>query len=179
MSLILTLFILLIPLLVSGILHMVIVKIDLLPQLKIPISTQLFGKNKTWRGVLIMPILTILGLWLAVLVDKEISHNFLRDIDILTGGLILGLLYIIGELPNSYWKRKKGISEGKLPTGKMKAIHIIVDQGDSAISCALGYYLLVPDVNLILGLTIIVVGTVVHLIFNNLLFWLGVRKEPF
>ena len=158
---------------------MVVVKLDLLAQLKKPISLRLFGRNKTWRGVFVMPILTIIGLWLAILVDKSLNHNYLVNLNLWIGGITLGLFYILGELPNSYWKRRKGISEGKLPSGKVKILHIIVDQADSAISCAIGYYLILPQVDLEMALNIILVGTGLHLLFNNLLYWAGIRKEPF
>lgn len=50
---------------------------------------------------------------------------------------ISGLCYILGELPNSFFKRKFGIAEGESNT-----ITRIIDQYDSVIAICLCYYLL-------------------------------------
>ena len=57
-----TLFIMM-PLILSGIFHMIIVTKDILPQLKKPIYLKGFRKNKIYRGVVVMPFLTIITIY--------------------------------------------------------------------------------------------------------------------
>lgn len=163
--------IMLIPLTVGGILHMVVVRFDLLPFLKIPISLQRFGKNKTWRGFIAMPLLTIPGVYLA----GTLSSSFYLFSPILIG-LLLGLGYVIFELPNSYIKRRIGISEGEVG-GKMSLLQVIVDQADSGIGCIIVYYFFL-NIPIITCLMFLFIGTFIHLFFNFTLFCVGLRKRP-
>ena len=67
LSLLLTAWYLQIPVVIGGVLHMMMVTHNVLPQLTIPIHRGLFGANKTWRGMLAVPLLTAFGalcLWL-------------------------------------------------------------------------------------------------------------------
>ena len=44
-----------IPVVIGGVLHMLVVTHNWLPTLKKPIQQRLFGANKTWRGMLLVP----------------------------------------------------------------------------------------------------------------------------
>lgn len=48
------------PVVVGGVLHMLAVTRQWLPGLTVPIYTPWFGANKTWRGLLLMPLLSAL-----------------------------------------------------------------------------------------------------------------------
>ena len=172
---ILIIFSLMIPLTISGILHMYIVKNHLFPFLAVPISKDLFGENKTWRGFVVVPLLTSFGAWITYFLSGSLI--FSSELDGILKGLILGLAYVLGELPNSYWKRKKGIVAGKLPV-KGRLIHLIIDQIDSALPCLLVYASFNNLITSRIVLLAIMASLFVHMGVNYLLYLSGLRKEP-
>ncbi|MBF0315073.1 MAG: hypothetical protein HQK52_16740 [Oligoflexia bacterium] len=176
--------ILLIPLIIAGVLHMICVRLDLLSCLKIPISTKHFGKNKTYRGIMLMSLFAWWGVVITaqlepMMAKTSLSFASLSSWELLLFGVTLGLGYTLSELPNSYYKRSHGIAEGKLPsTTKAKIIHAIIDQADSGVGCILAYVLFLKP-PLVSILIFVFIGTFTHLFFNVLLFLLKLRKEPF
>ena len=171
--------ILAIPLVIGGILHMVVVSRDILSYFKHPIHQRWFGQNKTWRGFIVMPLTTWPGIVLAQTVEKlmELSSPVLLGQSSLILGLSLGLAYCIAELPNSWMKRRLGIKEGQT-SAQNKWIFILIDQSDSAFGCLIAYSFFVSLTLVDIAGTIIF-GTVIHLFFNVLLYWLKIRKNPF
>jgi hypothetical protein len=168
------------PLIISGILHMYFVKKDLLSFLKIPINQNIFGPNKTYRGVILLPILTVIGVItvseILILTNNSENFKFFNHSQFMIG-LILGSLYIIFELPNSYIKRKLNISSGKLIQGKGKIFQIIIDQIDSAIGIAIFYYFYYK-LNLWVIFYLVFLGLFIHLIINLMLYTAGLRENP-
>jgi hypothetical protein len=161
-----------VPLVISGGLHMAVVTLDLLPSLKIPIHEGWFGRNKTWRGVIVMPVLAALGTMLASAVRPEQFGGW----NPIVLGVLLGLAYVLAELPNSFVKRRLGIEPGKRPT-RNAAWFAIADQADSAIGCVLVY-------GWALGLTpgtillFLMIGPAIHLMVNYTLYLMRLRREP-
>jgi CDP-diglyceride synthetase len=93
---------------------------------------RLFGDNKTWRGVVVMVVAT--AGWAAAFewqaeffhwpvgqsVPFEWAHPFLW-------GALAGAGYVVGELPNSFVKRRLGIAAGApAPAGRARAAFWIV-----------------------------------------------------
>jgi CDP-diacylglycerol--serine O-phosphatidyltransferase len=171
--------ILFVPLILSGVLHMVVVRANLLSFLKKPVHQGWFGENKTWRGVLVMPLLTIVGVTLALKIEQSSSPDyavgFARE-SVVWVGLALGLAYILSELPNSFIKRRMGVEPGKLPNDK-RLWFALGDQGDSAIGCVFVYWLFF-GIEWPVALTFLILGTGLHLFFNVALYWVGLRKNP-
>jgi CDP-diglyceride synthetase len=168
-----------IPLVVGGVLHMIVVKKDVLSYLKKPIHPRWFGHNKTWRGFFVMPLLTwpgvLLGQGLEGFVD--LSRPLLTSVPSWQLALVLGLGYCLAELPNSFMKRRLGIKEGQT-SENLKWVFVIIDQADSAIGCLIAYALLISiPAKIFLGT--IVFGTALHLAINMTLFKLNLRKNPF
>ncbi len=172
-------FILSVPLIVAGIVHMVAVKLDILSYLKKPIHQRLFGLNKTWRGFVVMPLATLPGVYLA----KILEERFLVDFAIFSvnsafiSALLLGFAYCLAELPNSWMKRRLGIKEGQT-SDQWKWFFVIIDQADSAIGCAL-VYMFYFHISLKVVVATIILGTVIHLLMNQILYYLKLRKNPF
>ena len=160
------------PLVFSGGLHMAAVKLDLLSTLKIPIHQAWFGRNKTWRGLIVMPATAALGVVLAAVVWPEQFAGW----NPLVLGALLGLAYALAELPNSFVKRRLGIEAGKRPP-RHAAWFALLDQADSAIGCALVYGW---ALRLTAGpvLLLMAIGTGVHLMVNYSLYLMRLRKEP-
>jgi CDP-diacylglycerol--serine O-phosphatidyltransferase len=125
------------PVIVGGSLHMAAVSKDILPCLKIPVNAKLFGANKTLRGFILMPLFTVFGVSVFQKLPAlwDITGN-LADYNSVLAGTILGLSYVIAELPNSYLKRKMGAKPGETPE-KNRLLFIFLDQMDSAMGGAI------------------------------------------
>jgi hypothetical protein len=169
--------ILLIPLIFSGVLHMGVVTGDFFKFLKIPIHTRLFGKNKTYRGFVVMPLLTIPGVYISKYFDEAFNTNLgFHSTNLVWLGFWLGFFYCLFELPNSLYKRSKGIAPGKMSKeGALK--HAIIDQADSGFGLIIIYYVFL-NVTVLHLFLFLLLGTVIHLVLNYLLFKVGLRKEP-
>ncbi len=167
------------PLVVGGILHMIVVKLDILSYLKKPIHHRWFGVNKTWRGFFIMPLAT----WPGVLLAQSWERSLDLSSPLLVGqasgllALVLGLAYCLPELPNSYLKRRMGIKEG-LTSERYKVVFLILDQADSALGCLIAYKIMLAISWPVFWATILF-GIVIHPLFNLLLHQLKIRKNPF
>ena len=169
-----------IPLVVSGSLHMLIVSRNWFAALAVPINQPAFGANKTWRGMLVMPLASIPGVYLALLIEPLLSAHLLVSLLDLSPWLLgsaLGIGYVLAELPNSYVKRRLGIQPGKQPQ-KHGFWFGLMDQADSAIGCALVYWLMLHP-SLLIMLWIILLGPLLHLLVNLSLYSAGLRKQPF
>jgi hypothetical protein len=148
---------------------MFIVKYDFLNFLKIPIYTILLGENKTWRGLIFLPIVNsiILGV-----VNYFLNLNILNPF---TLGLILGIAYILFEFPNSLIKRKLGIKQGENHT-QYKLIFQLFDKMDSAFGVCLVYYLL-GFVAFHTALLLFALSSLTHIIISKLLLTLKLKKN--
>jgi len=161
-----------VPLIISGGLHMMVVKLDWLRALKIPIHGAVFGSNKTWRGVLVMALTAALGVWLTSLVWPDAFGPW----NPFVLGTLLGLAYALAELPNSYVKRRLGIAPGKRPA-RNHAWFALADQADSAIGCAM-VYAWALRLSAMTILVLIALGPAIHLVVNYSLYRMRLRKEP-
>lgn len=184
--LILKLLIFSIPVTFAAILHMVAVKINLFPFLKIPIDfgrsingKRIFGDNKTYRGVVLLVIFSILGSYFLWYLERTSAvvreHNILdfHNYSPVLYGLLFGIAYTLFELPNSFIKRRFGIEEGK----RGAISNIIADQIDSPIGCML---VIMPfsSMDFRFFAAGIVFYLFLHMFFNFLLFLLKLRKNP-
>jgi CDP-diacylglycerol--serine O-phosphatidyltransferase len=161
-----------VPLVISGCLHMAVVKLGLFKGLKVPIHREWFGANKTWRGIVIVPLATVLGVKAA----SVIWPGAFAEWNAIVLGLLLGLAYVAFELPNSYIKRRMGIPPGKRPP-RNAHLFAIADQADSAVGCALVYGFALR-LSVWTVLLLIAIGPAVHVIVNFSLYLLRLRKEP-
>jgi hypothetical protein len=144
------------PVAVTGILHMVVVKLDLFPRLRVPLDggrrwrgTELFGPNKTWRGVVVMIVGSALigaiqgalgGAWAALESVELVDHLALAGSYVAGYTLVnavLGLGYALGELPNSFLKRRLAIDPGKTSRSALGRLFMLVDQADSVLAALL------------------------------------------
>ena len=185
--LILQLLVFAMPVIFAGIWHMIAVKYNWLTWLKIPIDNyktfrrkRIFGDSKTWRGVVLMTLFCVVGCYgLAYLTTHFEQIGRLNMFDFaqhspLFYGILLGLGYTVAELPNSFWKRQNNIENGQ----RGSVLNVLIDQIDSAIGCLL---FLLPFTKM--SATFLFAGCVfflfLHLFFNVLLYFFGLRKEPF
>lgn len=130
-----------VPVVIGGVLHMVVVSRNQLPALAKPIWTSAFGANKTWRGFVVVPVLTALGALVLWPLDRLLAEaSPFYGLPLWQCGAVAGLGYMLAELPNSWVKRRLGIGAGELPE-QGRVIAVAMDQLDSAIGVAIAYAL--------------------------------------
>ena len=158
-----------IPLIVSNVLHMLVVKKAWFNGLAIPVSSSLFGSNKTWRGLLLVPLLN--AFFFAGLNVFLISFSWGASLGY---GFLLGLAYMLFELPNSFLKRRLGV-----PPGARARRHAfwfaVLDKSDSAFGVVLlSAFLFGFGVQQFLVLFLTAVA--VHAFFSGLLVLVGIKR---
>lgn len=151
-----------------------------IPFLKKPVDFEakfrrkrLFGKNKTWRGVIAGVILAII----VVLIQKWLfQYDLFRNIsliqynnaDIILLGLLFGLGAMMGDLAGSFAKRQIGIKPGER--------FIFWDQTDWVIGSLvfISFYL---KINLLVWVTSILLFFVLHIIVKHIGFFLKLEEK--
>lgn len=170
------------PLVISGSIHMALVTRKFLPRTAIPVSIKLFGKSKTWRGFILMPLATLPGLYLVVLAYRQLPPEWqlvnYSQSPLWILGLNLGLAYALFELPNSFLKRRAGIAEGAQATGHWQLLFFLLDHFDSLTGIALTYYIFLrPPLPIMISL--LTLAPVVHIVTNLVLYARKLRRNPF
>lgn len=194
MAMILSLYLTLMPVILAGIANMIFCKSSLLDSVNQPIDAgrllgdgrRLFGANKTWKGFWGMVVWGLLAqlVWSYVLAsqpDLEKLHliyahypnNLVTNFPL---GILLGLAYVIFELPNSYLKRRLDILPGKTAKDAWKYPFILLDQIDSLIGILLVLHLYI-SLNWAQGIGLLLVGTLTHLGVNRLLYLAKLRQN--
>ena len=183
------------PVILAGVFNMIFCKLGILRFLQIPIDggrtlsdgNRIFGDNKTWKGFIGYVILGVAFtvLWGAVIKNTGlnalnffyINHENKVSFNLMVG-VLLGLAYALFELPNSFVKRRIGISPGKPAKGVIKALFVFVDQADSIFGCAL-VVCLFYNLGILKYLGFVIVGAATHIVFNMLLYFAHLRKNMF
>ena len=131
---------------------------------------RIFGENKTIRGPLFMGIFTgLFGLIIASFISIKIEGS------VFLSYFAIGVLYSIGELPNSFVKRQMGILPGK-NAGKAlpRLLFFFLDTYDSLIFCGIGYILFFSfPFNLVVASVLL--GGIVHLCTDLLMKFLNLK----
>lgn len=130
------------PLLVSAVLSAAVHRYDLFPRLAKPIDAgvalhgrRVLGDGKTWRGV----VVAVVGSTATVLVQKHavgasagaLAIVDYANADALLLGAAIGGGAMLGELPNSFVKRRLGIRRGETASHPaLRVLFWIWDQVD-------------------------------------------------
>lgn len=165
------------PVVFAGVIHMFVVAHNRLGFLAIPIHKRLFGANKTWRGVVIMPLATTLGF--AILYWFNLNWNDgdifpFNRYSVVSLGLCIGFAYILAELPNSWVKRRLGAAPGALPESN-RTLFFAVDQMDSVFGCFV-VYIWIFDYPLETSLAMLVIALPLTYLVKVILYWQGLKK---
>ena len=168
------------PVMFAAATHLAVIRLDLLPALQVPLdgerswgSHRILGNHKTVRGALVMIGASTAGMVLQgqwrfpslELFDYGSVHRPLA-------GFLLGLGFVLGELPNSFLKRRRNI-----PPGAPGGFHFtVLDQVDSVLGCLalLGPVWMAPPRVWLLAL---VLGSLMHMAFNLLFVRLGLKER--
>jgi len=185
----------LVPGIVAGVLNMVWCSVPVARGLARPIDggrtwrdgRRLFGDNKTWKGVVGMVGLGVLATagWMALCaaVPGLAAHMLFFRTHAFSWwyagviGAALGLAYALFELPNSFLKRRLGVTPGRPAPGAWRVPLTVLDQIDSIVGLVLVVALVVPLTIAFFGLYI-VVGGVTHAVINLALYAVHLRRNP-
>jgi hypothetical protein len=120
------------PALGAPLAHAPVLRWNLIPTLRRPISRKLFGENKTWRGALVMTGGTVAATWALHHLPpyKRRLPDPVAHSSPLVVGTLLGAACWLGELPNSYIKRRLGIAPGTQRASRTGVAISIFDQAD-------------------------------------------------
>jgi len=169
----------------APILHAPVLALDLFKSLKWPLDggatiggRRVFGDNKTWRGAIFMvagPALAALALtrWPAF---RDALPDTVADAPPLLWGALVGLGLVVGELPNSFLKRRLDIAPGTQRRGAGGIALIVLDQADLVP----GVWLCLAPVYVMPVLTALVAFaavTAVHLLINVIGYAIGARSS--
>jgi hypothetical protein len=185
----------LMPALLAGVLNMVWVKLPLARRLDVPLDRgrvwrdgrPVFGPNKTWKGLVGMTGLAAICslVWGAVCAGApglERHHRVYQQLGdswtvSLVYGLVLGLVYALAELPNSFFKRRLGVDAGRSAHGPGRFGLIALDQCDSVLAMVLATWLPARLAAWELAWWS-ALGGVTHLAVNAALFAARLRRSP-
>lgn len=167
-----------VPLFLTGLIHhCLIIKYNIFSYLAQPIDQNLnwrgqkiFGTSKTWRGLITVIILNAIFTSLLA-----IFFNWLSPITPFVFGALLGLGYALGELPNSFWKRRLNINSSKTSYQGFKKIFYFLDQADSILG-ALIMLIIIYTVSLKMFFLLLIAGIFIHLIVDLALYKYGYKK---
>ncbi|MBN2745467.1 MAG: CDP-archaeol synthase [Bacteroidales bacterium] len=175
------------PVIFAAITHMIVVKLDWFSILKFPLDhykmfreKRIFGPHKTYRGLVYMIVSSVIFVWIFYFLIEQTqffqSYNLLdfKRFSPWFYGIVLGLGYILGELPNSFVKRQLDIIPGK--SGSF--LFSIIDQLDSIILINILLLIFAKFTFAHFFIGIIFYG-LIHLIINILLYFFKLRKHPF
>lgn len=157
---------LVLPLVISNILHMIIIKQDALRALARPVHAPAFGANKTWRGFVVLATLNALAVPLFSPGEPLFGSMLL--------GAFLGVVYMLFELPNSWLKRRSGIAPGA-SAERNRILYAAVDKTDSALGVTLAYWI-VAGVTAAEAVLLFIICSAAHVVFSLLLVTLRVKR---
>lgn len=175
------------PLLPTAIAQGLCIKYDWFSLLRQPIDLgrtfkgkRIFGDHKTWRGLVANVIFCTLGTGVQAWFQSTGSLPewlFLLDYEshALTVGIMLGLGMTLGELPNSFLKRRFEIPPGESREGFLGIVFFIYDQIDLTIGMwVFLFFLIRPSLWLVLWSLLLTL--VLHLAVSSVGYLLGMRK---
>ena len=106
-----------------------------------PIQAELFGANKRWRGLISLPLTHLISVFFLQIIEinfQGLAENSIlfSDFNYLEYGLLVGLIFNLSELPNSFIKRRLNIPPGD----ESSKIFYLVDHIDSTYGVLILWY---------------------------------------
>lgn len=101
----------------AGVLEAFLWKTKPFELLNVPIQTQWFGENKRWRGLISLPLTCVVSTFLLQGLESQLFSNSgpqiqLSHFNFMEYGLLVGFVFNLSELPNSFVKRRLQIPPG-------------------------------------------------------------------
>ena len=130
------------PLFLAGVIEAFLWKTPVFEPLNFPINRSLFGANKKWRGLVSLPLTHAVSVFLFQIFEPLVIKNplpnwiSLLSFNWLEYGLLVGFVFNLSELPNSFVKRRLGIPPGD----ESSLLFYFVDHMDSTYGTLLLWY---------------------------------------
>lgn len=170
------------PVIGAALVHVAVIRLRLLQRLAAPLDggrtcrgRRWFGDNKTWRGAAVMiGASTALAPLQGLARAPSLEYFDYGQAPMPLVGALLGLGFILGELPNSFLKRQRDVAPGA--RGGM--FFILLDQVDSLVGClALLCFVWVPPWWVWAWVLVLCSG--VHMLVNWVMVLVGVKQRVF
>jgi CDP-2,3-bis-(O-geranylgeranyl)-sn-glycerol synthase len=128
----------------------------------------IFGKNKTWRGLVAG---TLFGIIIAFIQSNlDFGWNLIDYNEWLLIGTMMGFGAIFGDLMKSFIKRRFKVQPGHK--------FFPWDQLDFAFGSLLFSFFLFPqELTTKIVITVLIISPILHIIVNHLAFYLKIRNE--
>lgn len=162
----------LVPLILTNVSHMYVVKKNLFSFLKKPISKNLFGENKTWRGLCWITVVNSI----IILPIGFIQDSILNVDELLFLGAFFGLTYALFELPNSFIKRRLGVKSGQ-EADKNKWLFFFMDKSDSALGVTICLFLFNDNQTILSAVVTFFILVAIHSSISMLLVALKIKNR--
>ena len=171
-----------VPVVVAALVHVIVLKLRWLESLRIPLDggatwrgRRIFGDNKTVRGAVVMiGVSALVALLQGIFRIPWLEYIDYQETNPLVIGTLLGLGFVVGELPNSFIKRQLDVPPG----GHGGIWHALADQLDSVIG-ALVIISIVWIPPLRVWVIAMVLGTGLHMGVNGIFVLLGIKRSIF
>lgn len=127
----------------AGILEAFLWKTRIFQYFNKPINSQLFGTNKKWRGLISLPLANTVSTLFFQILEKNITlisyDNIIlfSNFNFLEYGLLVGFVFNLAELPNSFIKRRLKITPGD----ESSRLFYFVDHMDSTYGVLILWWL--------------------------------------
>jgi hypothetical protein len=170
------------PVVVAALVHLAVLRFRWLEPLRVPLDggatwrgKRIFGDNKTLRGAVVMiGVSSLTRVLQGVVRARRLEYFDYGDANLALIGMLLGLGFVLGELPNSFIKRQLGVAPG----GHGGILHALGDQLDSVIGALLTLSLIwVPPLRVwVIGMAL---GAGLHMAVNGAFVLVGVKRNVF
>jgi len=144
---------------------------------------RLLGAHKTLRGFMVIVPSAGLAFTRAGVLREALPGWLAAGIWQISPGALFwlgawaGFCFMAGELPNSFYKRRRGIASGRIPAaGCERFACLFADRVDSTLGLLIGVSCAVPVPGLS-WIWILLLGPVAHLGFSALLYLAGVKAR--
>jgi len=177
------------PFIIAGLIHIAVIKFGWLKSLEgVPLDggatingQPVFGKNKTLRGAVIVILSTMVFFIIEGVAARHssvVAKLAVVNVNLIPSigwGALLGVGCIVGELPNSFLKRRLNIEPGaEHPSGFLKAFFWVMDQIDSLFGViVIASFYWRPSSRMFIAL--LVVAIVIHPIGAAIMVRLGLK----
>lgn len=126
---------------IAGVIEAFLWKTSIFQLLNIPIQTQWFGANKKWRGLISLPLAMLASVYLLHLIESFVPSIpreaiLFSNFNLLEFGLLVGFIFNLSELPNSFIKRRLDIPPGD----ESSKIFYFIDHMDSTYGVLILWY---------------------------------------
>jgi CDP-archaeol synthase len=127
---------------IAGVIEAFLWKTSIFQWLDRPIQKDWFGANKKWRGLISLPLAMLVSVYLLYFVELNLSFVpkdaiLFSKFNLIEFGLLVGFIFNLSELPNSFIKRRLSIPPGD----ESSKVFYFIDHMDSTYGVLLLWYL--------------------------------------